>query len=387
MYYDYYLYYLSYLESLYTGYPLIVQLTLFMVMVFSLITLFGIVRLCYIGYKINKRDKYRKKTREYFEEKLNFIMRSERNYDLAELHQLIPYEAKHWRSEVVTEVVLNVKNSVSKEGVLNDINYKNIVEGLRLCGFWEKRLRTSAPNVRKEAMQVVGQFDRGINTGVLSKSIFHKNNHLRKTARDLYTSQDNYNPFRFMEDNFDESFSQLDKLRLHSTLIKRSKDGKLPNLLRWISNSKKANYIVFILREVGFFKQYEAAPALVEMLDRYESKDVRAQIASTLGDLNYVEAVDCLIKRYSLESTLVRETIITTMGRLKCSAALNFLIDAYRSKDDMNLKLSIARSIKKHGDEGLLWLKNFQQDAIDQSFENESILLKQVFSERSILSV
>ncbi|WP_144062801.1 HEAT repeat domain-containing protein [Sphingobacterium paucimobilis] len=390
MYYDYYLYYLSYLSSLYNGYPLIIRITVVMVMVLATITLFGVFRLLYIGFQINRKDKTKRNTQEHFEEKLTFVMRNKVNYEVDEIQELLQYDtskAKRWKSDVLTDVVLTVKNAVYKEGELNEINYKNCIEALRLMGFWEKRIRTSGPDKRKQALQVVGAIDNGVNSGILSKSTFHKNKHLRKTARDLHTSQDSYNPFRFMEENFDEAFTQLDKLRLHSTLIKRSKEGRLPNLLRWINNSKNPNYIVFILREVGFFNQYEAAPTLMEMLDRQENRDVRAQIILTLGELGYLECAPRLIQRFHLETNVVREAIITTMGRLHGSTNLRFLVDTYSGTEDINSKLVIARAIKSHGEQGNRELLRLQQEAHVQSNENENTLLNQVFSETAILPV
>ncbi len=390
MYYDYYLYYLSYLSSLYNGYPLIIRATVVMVMVLSAITLFGVLRLLYIGYKINRRDKRRKDTKDHFEEKLTFVMKNKVNYDVEEIQELLEYDVnktKKWKTDVLTDLVLSVKNSVYKQNELNELNYKNCLEALRLMGFWEKRIRTSSPDRRKEALQVVGAMDNGVNSGILSKSTFHKNIHLRKTARDLHTSQDSYHPFRFMEENFDEAFTQLDKLRLHSTLVKRSKEGKLPNLLRWINNSKNPNYIIFILREVGFFKQYETAPTLMRMLDKQENRDVRGQIILTLGELGYQECAPALIERFTLESNIVRESIITTMGRLEGMENLSFLVEAYRSTEDINSKLIIARAIKNHGKQGDEELQNLRQEAHVQANENENILLSQVFSEQAILPV
>jgi len=388
MYYDYYLYYLSYLDSMYNGYPLIIRMTVVMVMFLILITVFGFLRLLYVGYKINRRDKRRSRTRIFFEEKLTFVMSSKTNYDVEELQELLEYDVaktKRWKSDLLTDLVLSVKDAVYKEGVLNLLNYKNCIEALRLMGFWEKRIRTSGLEKRREALQIVGQFDRGINSGILSKSTFHKNNDLRKTARDLHTSQDSYNPFRFMEDNFDESFSQLDKLRLHSTLIKRSKEGQLPNLLRWINNSKKVNYVIFVLREIGFFKQYEAAPSLVDMLDIYENKDVRAQVILTLGELGYAASTANLIKRYTLESNAVRDAIITAMGKFTGQDALDFLTYAYHSTEDIRTKLIVARSIKAHGKNGEDTLQLLLEEARKKTANKEDVLLEQVFAEHIII--
>ncbi|WP_426791406.1 HEAT repeat domain-containing protein [Sphingobacterium sp. WOUb80] len=389
MYYDFYLYYLSYLSSLYNGYPLIIRMTLVMVMVLAVITLCGILRLLFIGYKINKEERRKNKTKQHFEEKLDFVMRNKANYDVEEIQALLDYDAskaKKWKLELVTDLVLSVKNTVDRVSLLNVINYKNCLEALGLTRFWEKRMRVTGIDRRREVLQIVGEIDNGVNSGVLSKSTFHKDIQLRKTARDLYTSQDTYNPFRFMEENFDEAFTQLDKLRLHATLIKKSNEGKLPNLLRWINNSKNPNYIIFVLREIGFFKQYEASTTLLTLLDKQENKDVRAQIVITLGELDYFECAPVLIERFALENSSVREAIIRALGNLKDEQTLTFLVETYQSTEDVNIKLLVARSIKCHGEKGQQMLNQLKEDARSAAKEKENVLLDQVFSENIFVS-
>ncbi|MGE8427065.1 MAG: HEAT repeat domain-containing protein [Sphingobacterium sp.] len=390
MYYDYYLYYLSYMGALYNGYPLVVRITAAMVLGLLGLVLFGIVRLLYIGYRINRTEKQRRKIREHFDEKLAFVMTAKNNYDVDEIRELLHYDvsrSKKWRTDALTDIVLHVKNESFKSGRLNELNYKNCLEALRLMGFWEKRMRTPGLSKRREALQVVGEFNIGVNSGILSKSMFHKDKDLRKTARDLYASQENYNPFRFMEENFDEAFTQLDKLRLHATLLKRSREIKLPNLLRWINNSRNVNYIQFIIQEIEFFEQKEACPALLEMLETQENRDIRAQIALTLGNLGYNDGISELVNRFSLESSIVREAIVKAMGKLKSKKVIPFLTDTYCFSDDDHLKMLIARSIKAQGKEGEILLLHLQEEAILQSREKEKLLLNQVFAERLVISV
>ncbi len=389
MYVDYYLYYLSYFSSLFFGYPLVIRLTAVVVLVLVAITIFGLSRLLYIGYKINRDDKRRRKAIAQFDGKLSFVIQNDMNYEIEEIQELLQYDstkAKQWNLEVLTEVVLNVKRAVHKNGNFNEINYKNCLEVFRLKPFWEKKMRTADQYQRKEALQVIGDIDNGVNTGALSKSTFHRNNDLRKAARGLYTSQDNYNPFRFMEENFDENFTDLDKLRLHGTLVKRNSEGKLPNLLRWISNSKNSNYIVFIIREIGFFKQNDACPILLQMLDKQERKEVRRQIVLTLGELDYYQCAPDLIDRFSLESTAVQLAIINAMGKMHGKQAIGFLKDAYRLAVDENRKITVARAIKLHGAEGELILHRFQEEATGRHQISEQNLLKQVFSEKAVVS-
>lgn len=230
MYYDYYLYYLS---SLYNGYPLIIRVTVVMVMLFALIAFFGICRLFFTGYKINIAARRKDRVIKEYRDKLHFIMNAETNYDVHELEELLAYNFKTnkpWKFELFTELILEVRDALEVKKTLNLINYKNCLETLKLMAFWEKRLRTSELMVRKNALQTVGLLNNGLNTGLISKSVFHKNKHLRKAARNVHTDLDSYNPFRFMEDNFDESFTKLDKIRLHATLVKRYNEGRLPKV-------------------------------------------------------------------------------------------------------------------------------------------------------------
>lgn len=383
MYSDYYLYYLSYLNSLYNGYPLIVRVTVVIVMLLAFITAFGLIRLLVIGYKINKRVKREADLKEQFEEKLSFLLGNQVNYDVEEIGSLLDYDQKKekkWKSEILTDLILSIRDELNKNGKLNQINYRNCLSSLRLMPFWEKRVKTAGLSKRKMALQTMGSLDVGINTGTLSKSIFHKNSYLRKAARNIYADQDSYNPFRFMEENFDESFTKLDKIRLHATLVKRFQEGKLPNLLRWVNNSKNSSYIAFIIQEIGFFKQLDAAPSLLDMLEKQENREVRIQIILTLGELGYHECVADLSHRYTLESTAVREAISKTMGRLQGEETLQFLVDAYKNTDDDNFKLSIVRAIRKHGDEGKARLNVLKE----QVREEEQVIIKQVFAENVI---
>lgn len=388
MYFDYYLYYLSYIGSVFSGYPLIIRMTVVMVAILTVVSLVGLVKLVFVGYKVNRRDKRIKVTKAFFEDKLTFIMKSKNNYELTEVKELLQYEVsrtKSWRGDVLTDIVLTVKNALNIEGTLNELNYKTSLEALRIMGFWEKRIKRSGMTKRREAMLVVGQIDNGVDIGTLHRSTFHKDKHLRKTARELYTGNDNYNPFKFMEDNFDESFTQLDKLRLHSTLIKRDKEVKLPNLLRWINNSKNIDYINFILREVAFFKQNEAIPTLLIMLDKQDNVLIRTQIVHTIGELGGAECIPYLINRFSVESTLVRDAIIVALGKLKDESSLKFLTDIYASTEESNIKMVIARAIKNYGVEGKRILQDFQQNAKNSLVEGT--LLNHVISEREKLPV
>lgn len=388
MFYENYVYYLSYLSSLYLGYPLIVRMTIVMITLLTVITFFGLFRLFFFGFKIFRSNRKRGRVDSKYADKLSFVLSNTLNYDIDELRALLlteKNETKKYNQELVTDLLLNIKIDLLRAGSLNTINYKNCLGALGLLNFWEKRMRTVALDKRRHVLQVIGEIDHGVNNGVLSKSTYHKDILLRKTARDLYANQDSFNPFQFMEDNFDESFTSLDKIKLHATLLKKSNEGTLPNLLRWINNSKKTDYVVFLFYEIGFFKQYEASPVLIDHLNKQESNLVRTQIIHTLGELNYVEGINALIQRFELENNSVREAIITVLGKLKSKQSFEFLVHTYRSTEDLNLKLRVAKSIICYDSDGESILKLFKEEATTKYRASENVVLDQVFSERNVM--
>lgn len=384
MYLDYYLYYLSYLHSLYSGYPLIIRLTVAVATVLLCVVLFSILRIFWVGYRIRRDEKRKKEVSEELEEKITFVLRSSTNYDVDEIAALFQYDAtkaKKWKSEKVTDLILLIRNELQQGGELNLINYKNSLAVFNLSGFWEKQVRVSGLVKRKRAMQMINVLDGGFNTGLLSKSVFHKNSYLRKIARQVHAEQDNYNPYRFMEENFDEDFTSLDKIRLHAALIKRSKLGKLPDLLRWVHNSKNKQYISFIIQEIGYFKQFEAAPSLLDLLDTHESHDVRIQIIQTFGVLEFEDCVPHLIKRFPLETTAVREAIVEAFGKIRTEKTLQFLLDAYQHTDDDNFRIILVRAISRHEKKGEDSLSDLKQEGRSV----ERLIIDQIFSERTVV--
>ena len=191
--YDYLLYYLNYVGTILDGYPPIARFTFVMVMLLLLFSILALGRMLIIGYKLNVAEKKKKKTIDHFYDKLFFIIKNSTIYEKEEILRLLEVNLrkfKNWKSDFVTDVLLDVKITLYKTGEFNEINYKNCLEALRLMGFWEKRIRYSNYDKRKEALLVIGDFNNGVNTGILSKSMFHKNKEIRKVARDLYTKLD-----------------------------------------------------------------------------------------------------------------------------------------------------------------------------------------------------
>ncbi len=382
---DYYLYNLSYLISLFNGYPVIIRITAVMVALFAFISIWGLFRLIVEGCRLDSHERRKYKVSQRYSEKLAFILSNDNDYSVEEVNSLLlskREKVKSWEYEQLTDLIVSTKQYLEKQGGYNQNNFRNSLECFGLMRFWEQKVRKSGRWLRKVALVKMASLNNGLHDGLLAKSFFHKDKQLRKTAKNIHLDQDNYHPFRFMEENFDESFDQLDKLRLHVTLVKRSKTGKLPNLLYWINNSNNIHYVSFVIREIGFFKQMETAASLVELLDGNEFKTIRIQIIQTLCELGYTAIIPNLMRRYELESSSICRAIIEAFGKLQSTDSFQFLVDRYSATADNGLKLYIVRALMKYGEQGVEKLKKIRR----QESEDKRMILDQVFAENLMYS-
>ena len=159
------------------------------------------------------------------------------------------------------------------------------------------------------------------------------------------------NPFKFFDEDFDRSFNEWDKIDIHRVLVRRSKEG-LPNLTQWIKHSQNVNFKCFLVDEIKYFKQYESAPFLLELIDNTLDINLRKHCIEVIGDLDYKEAEDTLTKDYNLQPVILQNSIIKTIEKLKTGKALPFLRNAYYNSHNVESKLIILKAIFNYGYEG-----------------------------------
>lgn len=380
--YEYFIFYLSYIGALFQGYAPIVQMMIVMVTGLILLTLFSFSRLLYAGVQSYTHDKRRKSIDERYGKKLNFVLSSSKIYSREEIRNLIITGSKSqkcWETESLTKLLLKTRSVILAKDDVAPHNFEASVQALGLIDYWQKRAKGSCLLARKRALRKLSDLNSSFRGGLLSKSIYHKDQHLRKLARSVYTLQEEYNPFRFMDEHFDKSFDTLDEIRLHATFSKYSKTGKLPNLLRWGRYTKNPNYLSFMIREIGFFKQVTAAPILMDMLATQENTQIRAQIMKTLGELRYEEASSLLRSYYEIESPTVRSAIIRALSQIQSNENLDFLHYNYEQTEDVDLKIRIARSIYSYP-QGSIYLNKIA----DKTSEMNRLIVDQVAFETSI---
>lgn len=228
---------------------------------------------------------------------------------------------------------------------INLNNYKEILRALDLPSFWEQRLKSKKLKNEGTALRILDDMSKEASSNAISARAASHNDNLRKHAKSIYMKFDSNDAFKFLDDDFDKDFNSLDEIRIHDALKNRSKIRALPQLIRWVSTAKNEYYKRFLIQEIGFFKQIEAAGQLIAIFQESHSSMIKSQICKTLGELNYSKAIPLLIEEFNYNTLEVQNSIINAMGMFGGLDALNFLEEVYHETHNKETLIKVLHNI------------------------------------------
>ncbi|WP_267740698.1 HEAT repeat domain-containing protein [Myroides injenensis] len=230
---------------------------------------------------------------------------------------------------------------------LNTNNYKEVLSAFNLPEFWENCLRSSESKINVEALRFLEQMGTSVSGSAVAHKVFSSNKNVRKHAKSVFMKFDSHDAFKFLDNGFDSDFNSLDELRIHTCLYNKSLEKPLPLLMRWVSGARDDNYKAFLIKEIGFFKQFESADALITLFKQEGSLSVKAQIATTLGILKSKEAVRVFKEDFDYNSPLVQDAIIDALGGIGCDSSLGFLEQIYYNLNRKETLIKVFYNIYK----------------------------------------
>ena len=363
-------YYFYYLDSQFTGFPLIIRITVFIVMLLILLYAVSMIRFFYIKRKRKKKEKLYKKMAKRFEENLKRVLFDRQNLSRNIIISKLEFEQgslKNKEKEPVTKLLLFVKSC--EDQTLNEHNYFEVIDIFELIEYWEELLRKNNLKKNRQALRNLEELAKSGYGNITAHKILGRNHDLRKHSKSSYMRFASHDAFRFLEDDFDKEFNSLDEMRIRAALEERAKQKNLPLLIRWVHTAQNESYKCFLIKEIGFFNQKESGSQLVKMYQKEKSYPVRAQIAETLGILKYNDAIDILIDSYGINPAMVQIRIIDALGNMDSPKSLSFLEKIYGETQDVDLLTEIVDNIYKlDQDKGVFYkLKQKSTDGFQES--------------------
>ncbi|MEX6687063.1 HEAT repeat domain-containing protein [Danxiaibacter flavus] len=186
-----------------------------------------------------------------------------------------------------------------------------------------------------------------------------KHRELRAEARNAYIKLSKNEPFKFF-DISTEPLLMWEQIELFKT-ITTTKDISIPNFARWITYSNNKSIISFCLKLIVHYKQTDAAPAIVKLLDN-KDHTLRAEAINTLGKIKYLPAEDQLIHLYTNQPLTCQLEILKAIGRMETGRNIQFLKQEFLYSTDFDVRKNAAKSI----------IMSDAQDLIDELFQSST---------------
>lgn len=243
----------------------------------------------------------------------------------------------------------------SLEDVVNDekeqlksISYKNIIKGLKIDTFLEKKLDYADTRARLNAFHSLSRLELTISDSKMLLHTYSKNDSLRKQSRASYVGVSNNDPFKFF--NQVNDLNHWDQINLMQQLELHHKDN-LPNFSKWIVYSEDPTQTVFFIRMVSYFKQSNSVSALIEVLDN-QNHNIRVETILAIGKMQLKYLEPRLMDMYYHQPLPCQNAIIEALAYINSGEALEFLKKAYDDINDFNAKRLIAEVIYLYNEEG-----------------------------------
>lgn len=347
MFIEYYLYYFYYT---FWGFPFIIRVAVLVITVF--IPLFCL--LIFLFAKIRKNysanDQLKRSIRDRYEDRIFHIMTTKEVYSHNTIHEIMRCNVGKLSGKKKNAFTKTVLNIYSNEKNINEYNYRNLINYLELQQYWEKKLKTGTIISRLRALRKLDDFNIEMTGVVIASLTNNRNTFLRKRARSYYLHLSKNSPYKFLNEDFDRTFNNWDKIELHNVLMEKADEG-IPNLTQWIKNSNNSEFKCFLVDEIKYLNQKEGCLYLLEIIDTPDI-ELRKHCVEALGDLKCKAAEEKLIKSYTQQPLIIQQSIIKTVRKLYTGEALAFLEEAYLTAHDSDTKMIALYAIYNYGSVG-----------------------------------
>lgn len=343
--------YAKYYYVHFANYPLMVRLMLSMLVLLSLLYLVSIIQI-FLSYHLSviRKKRWKRIADRHFNKVKGIVLAQEvldQEEIIRQIGPLVGYHKKDEGKILWTKLFLSIKEEYSQD--MNPQNVETLQEVLQLREFWSKKLRKASTLYRKkQAMRKLYELSGNVHTlGLLAPFLFHRNRDLRRFARHQYMRLENDTPFAFLEEGFDKDFNRIDRLKLHTVLKEKEERGELPQLITFVQGNDNMDFRCFLIQEIAFFQQKNAAPYLFQMYKSSRNRVELAVLVESLGKLKYEKVLPTFYKDYEVRSSHVKRAIINAIGSIASKDSLSFLQRRYELSMNEKEKQIIEEAIRQ----------------------------------------
>ena len=344
--------------KLFYSFPIHIRLLMGVILIFCMVitVLFAII----IGsriYKTNRNITARQLQRKYqsvftqllFEDDSRLI--SDTFFTLFDKRDL---KNKHRRSVLLEELIHLHENFTGETATRLELIYRKLnFHKDSLKKLYNRRWHMVAKGLRELALMNIKEA-----TEPILPFIRNKNPLLRMEARIALVKLNEDDPLFFLSKE-KELLSAWDMANLHAMLAKLP-ETSIPFFSMWL-NSENKSVVLFCISMIGAFRQNDAIPVLLRLLDQNDEPLKHATIKA-LREMNALQAEEKLIAMYPLETNEVQNEILKSLETIASERSIPLYDHILRQPvPDLQHALHSVKALLSLGERGKIMLEKLDQ--------------------------
>ena len=355
--------------KLFYSFPIHIRILMGVILIFCLVitVLFAII----LGSRIYKTNRNRtskllqKKYQPVFTQLLfedDSRLLSDTFFTLFEKKDL---QNKHRRSVLLEELIHLHENFTGETAVRLELIYRKLnFHHDSLGKLKNRRWYVVAKGLRELALMNISE-----TTEPMLLFIKSKNELLRMEARIALVKLSEKDPLFFLSKET-EMLSAWDMANLHAMLTKLP-EANIPFFSTWLNSSNKS-VVLFCISMIGAFRQNDAIPVLLRLLDN-DDEAIRQAAMKSLREMNATQAEEKLIAMYPLETPDVQNEILKSLENISSEKSISLYEHILRQpQPELQHALHSAKALLMLGAPG----KNLLQKLNENSNERLQLIIQ-----------
>ncbi len=263
--------------------------------------------------------------------------------------------------EVFTSELLSLHSNLTGESA------EKLVELFFLAGLKKytiEKVRHSLWHVKAKGFRELAQMKIKDENSHIYKHLNSRNNILRIEAQLAWIQLNPDDPLSF----YNDPDIQLTEWGQLNSLISLKKNGKIPDLRRWLKSPNKS-VSLFTLKMSGIYKQFENVELVTQRLSDVDSQ-IRHEAICTLGKMAIPSYSTKLQELYGKEEIANKTEILRSLIMMSDEVNVLFFAEALKNETDIYLRILSAK--------GLAMLNSIGNDLLDSIYCGADPILQKI---------
>jgi len=350
----------QYLLQYYHQLPTVLKLVWIFICVFSILLCLLTIYLIFLRSKLRKNEKLTAKYKRQYEELLisyieNDVAGKEINPEQKKIiNKLKIYVRDEFKRNILISVLLNLKNAIS--GEIAQIIYE-LYHETKLVNYALINLDSGKWHLIAKGIKDLGKFGVIAANDTVNSYRNHKRREVRIEVQIFMVKLFHFKGLAFLND-LNWSLSEWDQIQLLEVLH-RLENQQLPNITPWLS-SKNDSVVIFALKLLKFYSQYENETELFELLN-HKNDNIRLKTIELLKGFEFKEGKDALKDNFDDRSTEDQIAFLNTLEHIYNKEDEPFLINQSEN-ENFKIKFSALKILKDLNINELAKLKESTND-------------------------